>query len=163
MNTSGTVSTRCLPWKSLMVKRPTWMALVASMWSFMRHRAAVERHGEGEALEDRAQLEDAGRHAVEPVRLQRVDRVVGVVVGQRGHGHDLAGMDVEDDAGGGDRMVAVHRLDQFVAEDVLHADVERQLDRVEPFAAREAGGVEIGEPLVVDVFLETRRCPGCRY
>ena len=61
MKTSGTVSTRCLPWKSLMVKRPTRMALrrVDAGRSCVTG-AGIERHGEGEALEDRAELEDAG-------------------------------------------------------------------------------------------------------
>ena len=66
----------------------------------------------------------------------------------------FAGVDVEDDAGRGDRLVALHRAGELVAQDVLDAEVDRQLDRLEVLAAREAGVVQIGEPVVVDIFLD---------
>ena len=66
----------------------------------------------------------------------------------------LAGMDVEDDAGSGDRLVAVHRPDEFVAEDVLDAHVDRQLHRLEIVRPAEARLVQVAEPAVVDIFLD---------
>ena len=75
----------------------------------------------------------AGRHAVEPVLvLARRSRIVRVEVRQRRHRQDLAGLDVEHDArrrrSPGSSPCAV---DQLVAHDVLDAQVDRQLDRLE--------------------------------
>ena len=82
------------------------------------------------------------------------DGIVGVEVGQRRHGEDFAGVGVEDDAGGGERRVALHGAGQLVVQDVLDAEIDRQAHRLDVLVAGEAGGVKIGEAVVVDVFLE---------
>jgi hypothetical protein len=72
--------------------------------------AGVERHGGGEALEGRAHLEDADRGAVHLVWIERFVAIVRVVVRQRAHAENLAGLDVQDDADPGDRVVLHHGL-----------------------------------------------------
>ena len=51
-------------------------------------------------------------------------------------------------------MVALHRLGEFVMHDVLDAQVDRQLDRLEVLGDRQTRRLQVGKPLVVDVFLE---------
>ena len=51
-------------------------------------------------------------------------------------------------------LILVHRVRQFVAQDVLDAHVDRQAHRLEIAAAREAGRMQIAEPVVVDVLLD---------
>ena len=62
-------------------------------------------------------------------------------------------MDVEHDAGGAERAVFVHGVVQLVAQDVLDAKIDRQAHRLEIAATGEAGGMQIAEPVVVDIFL----------
>ena len=66
-----------------------------------RRLAVVERHGDGEHLEGRAHLEDAGGQPVDAGGIVGLARIVGVVVRLRHQRDHLAGIDVEDQAGGG--------------------------------------------------------------
>ena len=98
MKISGTVSQRCLPWKSLMVNLPTVSPPVASKESVIFAAAGIERHRGGEALEGRAHLEDADGRAVHLVLVERLVAIVGIVVRHRAHADHFAGIDVEHDA-----------------------------------------------------------------
>ena len=92
MNTSGTVSDAVLAVEVVDGEAADAERLARIEDVGQRARAGFERHREGEALEHRAQLVDAGGHAVEPVRLAGVDRVVGIEVGQRGQRQHFAGV-----------------------------------------------------------------------
>ena len=50
-------------------------------------------------------------------------------------------------------MVALHRRDDLVAHDVLDAQIDRQLDRLQVRGDRQARRLQVGQPLLVDVFL----------
>ena len=101
-------------------------------------------------------------------RLMRVGssasmRIVGIVIRLRNHGDDLAGAHVEDDAGGGQRLEFGARGDQLVAQRMLHAQIDGELDRsLQPVGGKprhmqrgEAMPVEpllhAGDALVVDI------------
>jgi hypothetical protein len=59
----------------------------------------------------------------------RLLRIVRIEVRQRHHGDDLAGLDVGDEAGGRLGLVFFLGLEQFVAQRVLDAQIDRQFDR----------------------------------
>ena len=119
-----------------------------------RHLAGIERHRQGQRLEGRAHLVDAGGQAVDAGRIVGLARIVGVVVRHRHHGDDLAGVDVEDEAGRGLGLVLLARRDQFVAQRVLDAQIDRELDRLLLPVGGEAGQVQVGEPVPVEPFLD---------
>ena len=53
-------------------------------------------------------------------------------------------------------LVALHRLGEFVMQDVLDVDIDRKLDGIEFLAAGKARRMEIGKPAVVDILLDAR-------
>ena len=57
-------------------------------------------------------------------------RIVGVVVGQRDHGDNFAGANVKDNAGRSDRVEFGAGSDQFIAQRMLHAQIDGELHRV---------------------------------
>ncbi len=118
-----------------------------------RELAGVERHGERQRLERRAHLVDAGGEPVDAGGIERLTRIVGIVVRLRHHGDDLAGAHVGDDAGGGDRLELLTRRDQLVAQRVLDAQVDGELDRLLQPVGGKARQMEIGEPAAVEPFL----------
>ena len=65
--------------------------------------------------------------------------VVGVVVGQADDREQFAGIHVHHDAGGADRAEGVHRGEQFLPHDGLHAHIQRQPQRA---LVRAEAGVE---------------------
>ena len=89
----------------------------------------IERHGDGEGLEGRAQLVGAESGAVEesvraaPVRPLRVER------GQADQGQQLAALHIHHHAGGTDRPMSGHGFGERLGEDVLNSDVERECER----------------------------------
>ena len=91
-------------------------------------------------------------------RLMRVGssacaRIVGIVVGHRDHGDDLAGADVEHDPGGGERLELRRARHELVAQRVLHAQVDRQLDRRLQAVGGEPRQVQRREPVAVEPLL----------
>ena len=100
-------------------------------------------------------------------RLMRVGssaslRIVGVEVGQRHHRDDLAGVDVDDHAGGRLGLEFVARLDQFVTQRMLHAQIDRELDRLLQPVGGEARPDAGRRARVCRAISRCRRCPGCR-
>ncbi len=92
-------------------------------------------------------------------RLMRVGSLAslglfGIVVGRRRHGDDLAGVDVEDHAGGAPWRSNSSRLGEFVAQGELHAQIERKLHRLLQPVGGEPRHVQSGEPLPVEPFLD---------
>ena len=81
-------------------------------------------------------------------------RVVRVVVRLRHHGNDLAGADVEHDAGGGDRLEFFPRFDQLVAQRMLHAQIDGKLHRRLQAVGGETRHVQRGKALVIEPFLD---------
>ena len=112
-----------------------------------------ERHGDGERLEGRSHLEHAGGEPIDARRIERLVRIVGVVVGLRNHGDDLAAAHIEDDAGGGNRLELGARGDELVAQRMLHAQIDRELDRVLQPVGGEPRHVQRGEPVPVEPLL----------
>ena len=55
------------------------------------------------------------------------------------------------------------RADQFVAHRVLHAQIDRELDRLLLAVAAKPGEVQVGKPAVCRATSRCRRCPDCRY
>jgi len=80
-------------------------------------------------------------------------RVIGVEVGQRHHRHDLAGLDVGDEAGSRLGLVLVLCLEKLVAQRVLDAQVDRQFHRPLQAIGGKAGAMQIGEAVAVEPFL----------
>ena len=127
------------------------------------HRATIQRPGKGHGLEGGARLEDTGGDAVERVLDQRSRRLIGVEIGHRSQGDDFAGIDINHHAGGGDGLVAGHRIDQLVVHDVLHPHVDAELDRGQRIAARQPqllqqrhrfgvhAPLDAGNALIVDI------------
>ena len=119
-----------------------------------RHLAGVERHRHRQHLEGRAHLVDAGGQPVDAGRIVGLARIVRIVVGLRHQRDDLAGIDVEDDAGRGLGLELLARLDEFVAQRELHAQIERELDRPLQPVGGKPRHVQRGEPLPVQPFLD---------
>src|SRR5690606_15046840 len=116
--------------------------------------AGIQRHCGGEELEGRTHLEHASGNAVQAVLFQRVERIVRIVVRQRGHGDNFAGPRVDDRAGSRHRVIAFQGSLQLVAQDVLGAQVNRKAHRLERVGTGEPQSLEVGQTLVVDVFLD---------
>ena len=68
----------------------------------------------------------------------RIVGIVRIVVGQRDHRHDLAGLDVQHHGTRRDRLVFRHRLAEFVVDDVLYPQVDGELDRLQILGDRQA-------------------------
>ena len=117
--------------------------------------AGIERHRERKRLEGRAHLVHAGGEPVDAGRIERLARVVGVVIRYRHHRDDLAGARVGDEAGGRLGLELVARLDQFVAQPMLHPKIDCQLHRLLQPVGGEPRQVQIGEPAAVEPFLDT--------
>ena len=115
--------------------------------------AGIQRHRQRQRLEGRAHLVDAGGQAVDAVGIVRLLRIVRIEVGQRHHRDDLAGPDVGDEAGGRLGLVFFLGLEQFVAQRVLDAQVDRQLHRPLQPIGGEAGAVQVGQTVIVEPFL----------
>ena len=118
-----------------------------------RDLAGVERHGDGQRLEGRAHLVDAGGEPVDVVGIERLLRIARIVVGHRHHRDDFAGTHVENEAGGGLGLELLLRAHQLVAHRVLDAQVDGELDRLLLVVDGEAGAMEIGEAAAVDPLL----------
>src|ERR1700730_4103054 len=121
--------------------------------------AVVQRHRHGKDLEERTELIDAESVPVEhPVRERnggmvgiRSARVVRIKIGQRHHRQDFAGVDIHDQPGSAFRGEVVDDPLQFLAEDVLGAEVERQLQRLPAILQRVVEpALDPGEARIVD-------------
>ena len=133
--------------------------------------AGIERHCHGEDLEDRTQLVNAERVAVEhsvrdgQVGMVRIRgaRMVRVEIGQRHHRKHFAGVDVHDQPGGAFRGEVVDDPLQLLPEDVLEAQVERQLQGLLPVLQRAVEpALDPGEAGIVDPGIADdmrRQCP----
>ena len=115
--------------------------------------AGIERHRQRQRLEGRAHLEHAGGQAVDAIGIVRFLRIVRIEVRQRDHRDDLAGLDVGDEAGGRLGLVLFLGLQQFVAQRVLDAQIDRQFHRPLQPVGGEARAMQIGEPVIVEPFL----------
>ena len=122
--------------------------------AFQRHLAGIQRHRRGEALEGRAHLVEAGRHAVQPVLVLRIERIVRVEIRHRRHRHHLAGLDVEHDGAGRDGVVALHRRRRSRrARCAGRCRSIESLTGLQILGHRQAGRLQVGKALLVDVFL----------
>ena len=120
-----------------------------------RDLSGIERHRHGQRLEGRAHLEHAGGQAVNAGRIERLARIVRVVIRHRHHRDDFAGANVGDQTRGRDLdLVFLLRREQFVAQRVLHAQIDGELDRLLQPVGGEAGHVQIGKPARVEPFLD---------
>ena len=77
-------------------------------------------------------------------------RIVGVVIRHRDHRDNFAGANVEDDAGGGDRAEFGAGGEQFIAQRVLHAQIDGEIDRILQAVGGEAGHMQRGETVPVE-------------
>ena len=118
------------------------------------HAPAIEPHRQGQRLEGRTHFIDAGGQPVDARRIVGFLRIVRIVIGFRRHGDDLAGVDVEDQAGRGLGAEFLARLGQFVAQRELHAQIERQIDRPLQAVGGKPRHVQRGEALPVQPFLD---------
>ncbi|MHC2378599.1 hypothetical protein ACVIHA_002974 [Bradyrhizobium liaoningense] len=59
-------------------------------------------------------------------------------------------------------MELVLGLEELVAQRMLDAQIDRELDRLLQPVGGKAGAVEIGEPLIVEPLLQARDASGCR-
>ena len=96
--------------------------------------AGIQPHRQGLEFERAAGFVRAGDGAVEAFLGARGPEPVGVVIGQRHHRQDFAGVHVHHDAGGADRAEHVLRGEQFLPHHVLHTDVQGQAQRLAGFA-----------------------------
>ena len=117
------------------------------------HQTGIERHRRREDLEGRTHLERAAGHAVQVLLPKGIDGIVRIVIRERSHGDHLAGLGVEDDTAGRDRLVALHGGGELVAHDVLDAQVDRQVHRLQIGAAGQAGVLDRAIAAVVDILL----------
>ena len=115
--------------------------------------AGIQRHRQRQRLEGRTHLVDAGGQAVDAVGIVRLLRIVRIEIRQRHHRDDLAGLDVGDEAGGRLGLVLFLGLEQFVAQRVLDAQIDRQFDRPLQPVGGKAGAMQIGQTVVVEPFL----------
>ena len=81
-------------------------------------------------------------------------RIIRIVVGLRDQRDHLAGAHVEDEAGGGERIEFCARGDEFVAQRVLDAKIDRELHRSLQPVGGEAGHVQSRKPLAVEPLLD---------
>ena len=133
-------------------------AAVAQRHAHVPHRvhrrlAGIERHRQRQDLEGRAHLVDAGGQPVDARRIVGFLRIVRIEVRLRHHRDDLAGVDVEDQAGRRLGLELLARLDELVAHRELHAQIEGEIDRALQAVAGEPGHVQRGEPLPVEPLL----------
>ena len=115
--------------------------------------AGIQRHRQRERLEGRSHFVDAGGQAVDTIGVVRFLRIVRIEIRHRHHRHDLAGPDVGDEAGGGLGLELLLGLQQFVAQRVLDAQVDRQLHRLLQPVGGEAGAMQIGQTVAVQPLL----------
>ena len=94
------------------------------------HRPGFERHGDGEGLEGRTQLEHAVGRAIELRLRVHVARDIGIELREAGHRQHFAGVDIEQDAGRADRAELRLGLDQFMFQGLLDAAADRQRQRL---------------------------------
>ena len=89
--------------------------------------------------------------------------MVRVEIRQRHHRQDLAGVDVHDQPGGAFRGEVVDHPLQLLVEDVLEAQVERQLQRLSPVLQRAVeAALDPSEAGIVDPGIADdmrRQCP----
>ena len=88
--------------------------------------AALDRHGDGEGLEHRSQLIAA---RAQPVGARDVEPIGGtrwINSGQGNSGQDFSRGNVEHQACGCRRRITLYGALQFLANDMLHAHVQRQ-------------------------------------
>ena len=90
----------------------------------------VQRHRDGKSLEGRAHLEHAGGQTIDACRIQRLVRIVGVVIRLRNHGDDFAGTHIQDQARGSKRLELGVRGDEFVTQRMLHAKIDGKIYRI---------------------------------
>ena len=81
--------------------------------------------------------------------------IVRIVIRHRHHRDQFAGAHIGDEAGGGDlNLVFLLRGEQLVAQRVLHAQIDRELDRLLQAVGGEARHVQVGKPTRVEPFLD---------
>ena len=81
-------------------------------------------------------------------------RIVRVEVRLRHHRDDLAGVHVGDDTGCGLRLEFIARRDQLLAQRVLRAQIDGQIDRTLQLVGCKPRHVQRGEPLPVEPLLD---------
>ena len=126
----------------------------ASNVDFSVDLAGIERHGNGEGLERRTHLVDAGGQPVDAGRIERFARIVRVEIRLRNHRDNFAGTDIEHDTRRRDRAVLRARFDQFVAQRVLYAQIDGELHGRLQTVGRETRDVKRLKPLPVEPLLD---------
>ncbi len=113
---------------------------------------AIQRHRRVEHLEGGAHLVDAQRGTVEARIRRRRRHIVRVEIGHRHHGEDLAGAGIEHEADPADAGEVGNAAGQFLAHNLLDADVERELDGMAPAGQHVVEGIlDAGNALVVQI------------
>ena len=95
-----------------------------------RHDAGIEGGGEGEGLEGRAHFVDAERRPVEARVGVGLARQVGVEVGQADHRQHFAGLHVEHQPGGAQRLELGDRRRELFVQHMLDPQVDGQRQRL---------------------------------
>ena len=141
---------------------PDLKGLVASKPPVMSVSARVKRHGDGEQLEQRAELVGTERIASEQRLGPRPLIVVGIEIRQAHARQELAGRDVEHDAAGAERGEARPRRGELAAHDLLDAEIERQDQRrLARLGIRQAlleAVLDPGQPLIFDPDIADQMC-----
>ena len=117
--------------------------------------AGIERHRQRERLEGRSHFVDAGGQAVDAIGVVRFLRVVGIEIRHRNHRDDFAGPDIGDEAGRRLGLELLLGLEQFVAQRVLDAQIDRQFHRLLQAVGGKARAVQIGQTIAVEPFLHS--------
>ena len=120
-----------------------------------RRLAGVERHRQRERLEGRAHFIDAGGQAIDAIRIVGLFGIVRIEIRQRHHGDDLAGPDVGDETRCGFRLVVLLGFHQLVAQRMLDAQIDRELDRPLQPIGGEARAMQVGEAVGIEPLLDT--------
>ena len=121
-----------------------WMASIEG--GFERDLAGVERHGDGERLERRAHLENTSGEAVDARRLERLARIVRVVVRHRDHRDDLTRAHIGENARRRHGLEPGASRDELVPQGVLHAQIDGKLDWLLQPISGKARQMQISEP-----------------
>ena len=120
-----------------------------------RDLSGIERHRHGQRLEGRTHFEHAGGQPVDAVGIERFLRVVRIVVRHRHHRDHFAAAHIGDETGGGDlHFVFLLGGEQFVAQSMLHAKVDRELDRFLRPVGGKARHVQVSEAARIQPFFD---------
>ena len=87
--------------------------------------AGVESHCESDRLEGRPHLVGAFGQPVDAREINRVVRIVRVIVGHRDHGEDFTRPHIHHDASRRQGLELVARPDELIAHGMLYTQIDR--------------------------------------